>query len=320
MDGKYHPNPVRRVEIPKENGKKRNYKEWGMGTMGNKRIGFIGLGAMGLPMARNLLKNDFEVHVAVHRNSEPVQELKGQGAVVHDSLEHVAAGCEVLISILPADMEMQNVLLDAKLLDALNGDAVLVEMTSGSPAMMKRVHDVYRNKGIRVLDAPVSGGTIGAEKGTLTVMAGGEADVLDDVRRVLEAMAGNIYLVGSVGAGKAIKAINQMLAGVHMVAAAEAFALAQKLEIDKDILKQVIGSSSGASWMFLNKVDAMSDRNFKPGFKQRLMKKDVQIAVDEGRNIPLPLAGLALQLYNMTEKDIGEKDFSAIAEYFVGDE
>jgi len=160
--------------------------------------------------------------------------------------------------------------------------------------------------------------------GAFDVVAGGavegEAAVLADVRRVLEAMARNIYLVGPVGAGKAIKAINQMLAGVHMVAAAEAFALAQKLEIDKDMLKQVIGSSSGASWMFLNKLDAMSDRNFKPGFKQRLMKKDVQIAVDEGRNIPLPLAGLALQLYNMSEKDIGEKDFSAIAEYFLGDE
>jgi 3-hydroxyisobutyrate dehydrogenase-like beta-hydroxyacid dehydrogenase len=288
--------------------------------MGFKRIGFIGLGAMGLPMARNLLNKGFDVHVAIHRNPEPVQELKGMGAIVHNNLEDIASNSEVLISILPADKEMQSVLLDRRILNSLTIESILIEMTSGSPAMMKHVHDVYREKGIRVLDAPVSGGTIGAEKGTLTVMAGGDAGVLDAAREVLEAMAQNIYLVGPVGAGKAIKAINQMLAGVHMIASAEAFALAEKLEIDKDMMKQVIGSSSGSSWMLMNKLDTMAKRDFKPGFKQRLMKKDVQIAVDEGKNLPLPLATLALQLYNMTEKVIGEKDFSAIASYILGDE
>jgi 3-hydroxyisobutyrate dehydrogenase-like beta-hydroxyacid dehydrogenase len=288
--------------------------------MGIKRVGFIGLGAMGLPMAKNLLKIGFEVHVAVHRNPEPIAELKKLGAIVHDSLEGIASSSEVMISILPADQEMQSVLLKECFVNSIATDSILIEMTSGSPAMMKQVHAVYREKGIRVLDAPVSGGTIGAEKGALTVMAGGDAGVLDEVRQVLEAMAQNIHLVGPVGAGKAIKAINQMLAGIHMIASAEAFALAEKLEIDKDMLKQVIGSSSGASWMLMNKLDTMANRDFKPGFKQRLMKKDVQIAVEEGKSLPLPLATLALQLYNMTEKEIGEQDFSAIASYILGDE
>ena len=285
-----------------------------------KRVGFIGVGAMGLPMARNLLKHGYEVQVAVHRNPRPVEELRSLGAAVHPHLEHVALNSEALISILPADREMEQVLLDESIAGALPADCILIEMTSGSPATMKAIHAAYSERGIRVLDAPVSGGTAGAENGTLTVMAGGDEDVLDEVRPLLAAMAGNIWRVGPVGAGKAVKAINQMLAGIHMIASAEALALAGKLEIDPETLVRVIGSSSGASWMLLNKWETIVKRDFKPGFKQRLMKKDVQIAVEEGRDLPLPLAHLALQLYNMTGKQIGEQDFSAIAGYILGDE
>ena len=285
-----------------------------------KRIAFVGLGAMGLPMALNLLKHGYEVHAAIHRNPKPVETLRQAGAVVHDSVPAAAAAGEVLISILPEDRDMQSVLLDEKLLGAITGVRMLIEMTSGSPDMMKRVHSVYAQRGIRVLDAPVSGGTAGAEQGTLTVMAGGDADALEQARPVLEAMARNIYSVGPVGAGKAIKAINQMLAGVHMLAAAEAFALARKLGIDKDTLRQVIGASSGMSWMLMNKLDPMDARNFAPGFKQRLMKKDIAIAASEGRDLPLPLTTLALQLYTMKEKEIGELDFSAMAASILGDD
>lgn len=285
--------------------------------MGSKHIGFIGLGAMGLPMARNLLKNGFELHVAAHRNREPIEALKKEGAIEHSSISGIISNCEVLISILPEDKEMQEVLLSTQVLDGLSSDCVLIEMTSGSPGMMKKVYAAYDEKGIRVLDAPVSGGTIGAEKGTLTVMAGGDAEVLEESRSVLEAMARNIYWVGPVGTGKAIKAINQMLAGIHMIASAEAVALAEKLDIDMEMLKQVIGNSSGTSWMLMNKLDNLSERNFTPGFKHRLMKKDVQIAVDEGADLALPLASLALQLYKMSEKEFGEQDFSAISKYIL---
>lgn len=280
--------------------------------MSFKHIGFIGLGAMGLPMAANLLKHGFELHIAAHRNREPVEVLKKAGATEHASLSDLVANIDVLISILPEDRQMQEVLLSSEILNGLRSDCVLIEMTSGSPDMMKKVDQAYSDKGIRVLDAPVSGGTVGAENGTLTVMAGGEGSVLEAVRPVLEAMAKHIYLVGDVGAGKAIKAINQMLAGIHMIASAEAVALSEKLGIDKEVLKQVIGSSSGASWMLLNKLDNLSNRSYTPGFKHKLMKKDVQIAVNEGSDLALPLASLALQLYKMSEKEFGELDFSAI--------
>ncbi|TBL79455.1 NAD(P)-dependent oxidoreductase [Paenibacillus thalictri] len=277
-----------------------------------RRIGFIGLGAMGLPMARNLLKSGFELHIAAHHRREPVEELKRAGAIEHASVPEVAAQCDALITILPEDRQVRQVLLSDGVLERLRPDGMLIEMTSGSPDMMKQVAGACRRRGMRVLDAPVSGGTAGAENGTLTVMAGGDETAFEAARPVLEAMAKQMYLVGEAGTGKAVKAINQMLAGVHMIAAAEAAALAEQLGIGKDTVKQVIANSSGASWMLLNKLDALADRSFHPGFKLKLMRKDVQIAVSEGRDLPLPLASLALQLYKISEKELGELDFSAV--------
>lgn len=277
-----------------------------------RSVGFIGLGAMGLPMAKNLLKKGFELHVAAHRNRGPVEELTEAGAIEHDSVGEIVSNSQVVISILPADLEMENVLLSEDVLGRFTSDHILIEMTSGSPEMMKKVNTAFHEKGARVLDAPVSGGTIGAENGTLTVMAGGDAGVLEECRPVLDAMAANIYLVGATGAGKAIKAINQMLAAIHMTAAAEAVVLAEKLEIDKEVMKEVVGKSSGASWMIQNKTDALSERNYAPGFKLNLMKKDIQIAVNEGAEKELPLASFVLELFEQEAKENGELDFAVI--------
>lgn len=285
--------------------------------MKHKHIGFIGLGAMGLPMALNLLEHGYTVHITPHRNLESIKALVEKGAVEHTTIANLAAEAEVLISILPEDKEMEAVLLAPSTLDRLSSSCILVEMTSGSPEMMKKINSIYVARGIRVLDAPVSGGTIGAQNGTLTVMAGGSEEELEAVRPVLEVMAKNIYLVGEVGAGKAIKAINQMLAAIHMIAAAEAVALSEELGINKDILKQVIGNSSGGSWMMLNKVDDLSRRSYIPGFKHKLMKKDVQIAVNEGINLKLPLANQALQMFLSSEKQDGDLDFSSIGKYIL---
>ncbi|TJY42277.1 NAD(P)-dependent oxidoreductase [Cohnella pontilimi] len=281
--------------------------------MDYRNIGFLGLGAMGLPMAHNLLKKDFQLHIAAHRNRKPVEQLSNEGAVEHSSAAEVAKSCDVLISILPADQEMSDVLLDGEVLEGLSSNGgILIEMTSGSPGMMKRVAAACGDRGVRVLDAPVSGGTVGAEKGTLTVMAGGDESVLDSVRHVLEAMAAKIYRVGDIGAGKGMKAVNQMLAGIHMAATAEAAALAGKLGIDPGILKQVIGSSSGASWMLLNKLDGLLQGEYAPGFKHRLMTKDIQIAAQESEDLRLPLTEFVLKLYRDTEAEYGELDFSAV--------
>jgi len=278
------------------------------------RIGFIGLGAMGLPMARNLLKNGYSLHVAVNRNRKPVDELVGLGARELASTDEVIAGSDCIVAILPADAEMESVLLSDRALAAIRPGQTLIEMTSGTPSMMERVAEAWQARGAQVLDAPVSGGTVGAEQGTLTVMAGGEPDVLESVRPVLEAMARKIYRVGGIGAGKAIKAINQMLAAIHMMAAAEAAALAEKLGIDPGILKEVIGASSGASWMMANKLDGLISGQFEPGFKLALMHKDIRIAVSEaGDDLRLGLARFVLDAYGQAAVRYGELDFSAIS-------
>lgn len=282
-----------------------------------RRIGFIGLGAMGLPMAKNLLKNNFELHVAAHRNRNSIETLKTMGAIEEPTLVDLVAKCDCIITILPADREMEHVLLNPDIMEAINPNTVIIEMTSGSPEMMKKVHAAYSEKGVKVLDGPVSGGTIGAENGTLTIMAGGDADLLATVRNVLDAMAQNIYLVGPVGSGKAIKAINQMLAGIHMTAVAEAVSLAETLDIDLDKLKEVIGKSSGSSWMLENKAEGLVRRDFTPGFKLNLMKKDIEIAVNEARSSRLPLANFVLDLFKQAEKDHGNEDFSAIGKSVI---
>ncbi|UOQ86965.1 NAD(P)-dependent oxidoreductase [Gracilibacillus salinarum] len=278
-----------------------------------KKIGFIGLGAMGLPMAQNILKQGFQLHVAQHRNPDPVTVLENQGAQVHASLADVIRNSDVVISILPTDQELNDVLLSEEIMESFHQEAILIEMTSGSPDAIKRLHKVYNNKGIRVLDAPVSGGTPGAESGTLTVMLGGEQSTLDEVEDVINAMAKNVYSVGDVGAGNAVKAINQMLAGIHMIATSEAVRLANELNVDTGVLKEVIGNSSGQSWMLMNKLDAIVQEQFEPGFKLKLMKKDVQIAVNEARTSALPIASLALELYQSAQKEYGESDFAAIS-------
>ena len=278
------------------------------------RTGFIGLGAMGLPMARNLLKNGYSLSVAVNRNRQPVDKLVRQGAVELASSEEVIARSDVICTILPADAEMESVLLAEPVLSSLRPGQTLIEMTSGTPSMMRRVAEAWQARGAQVLDAPVSGGTVGAEQGTLTVMTGGDPEVLERVRPILEAMARKIYRVGGIGSGKAIKAINQMLAAIHMMAAAEAAALAEKLGIDSEILKEVIGASSGASWMMANKLDSLLKEQFEPGFKMALMKKDIRIAVSEaGEDLRLGLARFVLDAYEQASAHYGELDFSAIS-------
>ncbi|MUG69394.1 MULTISPECIES: NAD(P)-dependent oxidoreductase [Paenibacillus] len=276
-------------------------------------IAFIGLGAMGLPMAKRLIKAEHGLHIIKHRNPLPVEELASMGATVHEHAADAVLACDMIISILPSDKEMESVLLEESVLESAKPGALLLEMTSGSPQMMKKVAKAYMDKGIRVLDAPVSGGTTGAEQGTLTLMIGGKQEDVEEAKPVMEAMGKNFFLVGSYGAGKAVKAINQLLAAVHMLASSEALAIAESLEVDLNMLNEVVGKSSGGSWIFANKLKAVADGQFDPGFRLNLMKKDVGIAIKEGEGISLPLSTLAYQLYEMAALTDGDQDFAAVS-------
>ena len=282
--------------------------------MKQTKIGWIGLGAMGLPMAGRLTQAGYEVATVIHRNAEPAARLVGMGATLADNPAALVAECEIVATIVPADREMEQVLLDPEVLAALRPGTLLLEMTSGTPAMMKRVAAAWESRGCRVLDAPVSGGTAGARDGKLTAMVGGEPEVVAAAGPVLDRLTAQVVRVGDIGAGKAVKAINQMLAAVHMVAAAEAVALAERLEVDLEALHSVVRASSGSSWIFANKLPLIAERNFVPGFRLDLMKKDLGIALSEGAELPLPLAEAAYGLYDAASQTDGSLDYAAVSD------
>ena len=277
------------------------------------KIGFIGLGSMGFPMAIRLCEAGYKLLIAVHKNHEKVEKLKEKGAIIKESFKEVILNSDIILTILPADEQVKKVLLQEEVVDNLKENQVLIEMTSCSPKTMKKIFDVYESKGVKVLDAPVSGGTEGAENGTLTLMIGGDANLVVDVSPILDKISIKKVVVGEAGAGKTVKMINQMLASIHMLAASEAFALAKQSNVDLQTLKDVIENSSGNSWVFQNKYENLMSQNFALGFRLRLMVKDINIALEEGRILELPLTNLTSNVYKMALQDYGEMDISAVS-------
>ncbi|WP_067925168.1 NAD(P)-dependent oxidoreductase [Alicyclobacillus shizuokensis] len=287
-----------------------------MGDIRKQTIGFLGLGAMGLPMATRLCKAGYSLNVVRHRRPQPVQQLETLGAKVVRDVAEMIEQSDVVMTILPSDREMESSLLQEDVLFRVRPGLVLVEMTSGSKGVMKRVDEEFRSRGASVLDAPVSGGTSGAENGTLTIMAGGSPAVIEAVRDILGELAANVIPVGDVGDGKAVKAINQMLAGIHMLATVEAIQLARKLNLDMSRVLEVVSQSSGASWIFTHKSKDILTGNDSLGFKMNLMIKDLGIALSDGASVSMPLASLARSLYLLASHKFGEVDFSAVSKLF----
>jgi 3-hydroxyisobutyrate dehydrogenase-like beta-hydroxyacid dehydrogenase len=267
----------------------------------DKKIGFIGLGQMGKPMAANLIKSGFQVSVTYHRNRAPAEELQAQGAQVLHSVKEIAENSDVVITILPEDKEIYEV-YTAKdgLLNHLKKESICIEMTSAKPNSVKDINKIAIGKGIHVLDAPVSGGIAGAEQGKLTIMAGGNPKLLESSRTILEAMGDKIYYTGDVGSGKAIKMINQLINAGNTYIASEALYLAKQLELDMEIFKTVIKDSSGGSFVFNNAViKAIIPEHYESGFKLELMKKDIRLSIEQAneKNLSLPVSNLIYQIY-----------------------
>lgn len=286
------------------------------------RVGFIGLGAMGFPMARNVLKAGYELFTMYHRNPAPVNALAAQGAVVVERPEQVARAADIIITILPADAELKEVVLGpGGLRGALSPGKVLVDMTSATPLTIREIEQALRPLGVAVVDAPVSGGTTAAEEGTLTIMVGAEESLLRQYRPLLETMGKTIYHVGPVGLGKVVKMINQLMAAIHLLAIGEAFSLGVRLGADPETLYQVIKDSSGYSRMMdLRLPGFLFENSFIPGFRLDLMRKDVGLALDSARsvNVPLIFGSVAYQLLSAASAaGHGGDDFSAAAAFLA---
>ncbi|MEW5911826.1 MAG: NAD(P)-dependent oxidoreductase [Thermodesulfobacteriota bacterium] len=283
----------------------------------SERIGFIGLGRMGGPMSRRLLQAGYDL-VAFDVDQQALERAQDLGAQAAGSPQEVARQCRTVITIVPNSNIVEQVVLGAEglLQGAQEGD-VLMEMTTAYPMSTLKVAERLRQRGVNMIDAPVSGGVVGAEAGTLSIMVGGEAQLVERVRPLLEAMGKNIFHMGPVGAGHAMKAVNNVLSACSMAATSEAVALAVKVGLDAkkvvDVLQVSTGRSYATEWKFPRFV---LPRRFDDGFTIELFNKDLDICTRMARELGVPMfmAHTVQQLFSFAQaKGMGPEGHTAIA-------
>lgn len=279
-------------------------------------IAFIGLGAMGKPMAINIAKAGYSLKV-FDLFKPAVEEMVAQGAIA------VASPCEAALDSDLVFMSLPNATIVGNVVTADNGvlagshpGQIIVDLSSVTPGHTKKMAALASVKGVEYLDAPVSGGVAGAIAGTLTIMVGGEPTVFERCREILLVVGKKLYHVGAVGAGDTLKLVNNMLLGINMAGVAEALTLGVKAGLDPKIMLEVIGASSGRSYALEAKVPNFVLRgNFEPGFAIDLQYKDLEMATQTAKELgmPLLLTTLAQQVYETARASgLGRKDISAI--------
>jgi 2-hydroxy-3-oxopropionate reductase len=251
-------------------------------------IGFIGLGIMGKPMSLHLLKAGYLLTV-LDRNPEPQNELAAAGAQVGSSPRGVAETCDVIITMLPDSPDVEEVILGrGGVLDGLRAGSLVIDMSTIMPSVARRVAEVVRQKGCDALDAPVSGGQVGAQKATLSIMVGGSTVAFERARPIFETMGKNIVHVGDAGAGQVTKAANQIVVAVTIAAVSEALLLAAKAGVDPAKVREALLGGFAQSRILDLHGNRMLQRNFAPGFKIKLHRKDMNIILNTARS-GLPL-------------------------------
>jgi 3-hydroxyisobutyrate dehydrogenase len=284
------------------------------------QVGFIGIGVMGRPMTLNLLKAGHDVTIyARHPEKPEVQEVLQAGARLAPSSRAVAIASEIVITMVPNSAQVEEVVAGPNgILDGARKGLIIIDMSTISPATSRKMAEIAATKGAHFLDAPVSGGSQGAEQGTLTIMVGGEHAVFEHVLPVLEAMGKKekIVYVGPSGSGEIIKIVNNMLVGTIAAATAEAFVLGVKAGVDVDTMAKVIGISTGASWQLSNQFPLRAfNGNFNPGFMTNLLHKDLGLALNLAaeNQTPVVLTSLARQLYEMARAaGYGHDDYTVL--------
>jgi len=282
------------------------------------RVGFIGLGIMGKPMARNLLKAGHEL-VVYDVSPQAVADVVASGAARGESARDVAARSEVAITMVPDGPEVEVAILGPS--GALEGAApgsVIVDMSSISPLVAQTVGAACDAKGVGFLDAPVSGGEPKAIEGTLAIMVGGRQATFDRVLPLFQAMGSSATLTGPVGAGNVTKLANQIMVAVNIAGMGEALVLATKAGLDPEVVFNAVKGGLAGSAVLNAKAPMVISRNFKPGFRVRLHQKDLRNALlaAEAMKVPLPFTSLAQQvLVALMNAGRGELDHSAIATF-----
>lgn len=280
-----------------------------------RRIGFIGLGIMGAPMAENLLKAGYEV-TAYNRSRAKVERLAKAGARPAADVAEATADADVVITMLPDSPEVREIVLEpGGVLEHARPGTVFVDMSTIAPETAVAVAEAAREKDVRVLDAPVSGGEQGAVDGSLSIMVGGDAETFDSVQPVLEALGKTIVHVGPHGAGQTVKAANQLIVAGNISLVSEALVLLEASGVDRERALDVLAGGMAGSTVLDRKGATMLARNFKPGFRIDLHDKDMGIAMASARSagVSLPVTGLVAQLVASARAlGYGDLDHSAL--------
>lgn len=284
------------------------------------KIGFIGLGIMGRPMVRNLMKAGHEV-VVYDIISENVEMMTKEGAKSADSPKAVAQECEeLIITMLPNSPHVKSVVMGENgVLEGAKPGVILIDMSSIDPLASKEIFEACADKGVKMLDAPVSGGEPKAVDGTLSIMAGGEEEVFRQVKEILLHMGASVVYCGTIGAGNTTKLANQVIVALNIAAVSEAFMLSTKAGVAPEKVFEAIRGGLAGSTVMNAKVPMMLNRDFEPGFKIDLHIKDLNNAIAAGHQLgaPLPLTAAVMEMLQTLHADgNGQSDHSALVKYY----
>ncbi|MEE8553631.1 MAG: NAD(P)-dependent oxidoreductase [Desulfobacterales bacterium] len=280
------------------------------------KVAFIGLGTMGIPMTLNILNAGFDL--TVHNRTRDKEKIPAkEGAQRAASPREAAVGAEVIITCVSDTPDVEEVIMGENgVIHGAQAGSIVVDMSTISPSTTRRIAQDLGKKGIKMIDAPVSGGSEGAQKGTLSIMVGGEAEDLEKVDPVLKAMGKTITHIGPVGAGQLTKAINQIIVGGTYWSVAEGVTLGIKAGLDMDKVLQAVGSGAAQSWALTNRSGNMIKNLYPLGFKVKLHRKDLNIALEIARElgVTLPLAAYVEQVETgLIARGHEDEDMSALA-------
>ncbi|MBT6146689.1 MAG: NAD(P)-dependent oxidoreductase [Gemmatimonadetes bacterium] len=274
-------------------------------TPSDTQIGFVGLGIMGAPMAQNLMKAGYKLKVYNRSDRPRVQEVVDAGAERVATPRAAAEGSDVIITIVTDTPDVQNVILgDDGVIHAAASGSTVIDMSTISPRATQDMAAALAAKGVRMLDAPVSGGDVGAINGTLSIMVGGKQDAFDHCLPVFEAMGKNVNLIGDHGAGQTTKACNQIAVAGANLAMAEALMLAAASELDVQKVLDAISGGAAGSWQMTNLGPRIVKGDFAPGFMVRLQQKDLKLVLEAANDVKLAVPGVSLahQYFNIVER------------------
>lgn len=283
------------------------------------KIGFIGLGIMGKPMSKNLLKAKYEL-IVMDKNNEVTKELGSLGATIVGSPAEVAKDVDVIITMLPNSPQVKEVVLGKNgIIEGGKPGLTIIDMSSISPIVSRELAAELEKVGMNMLDAPVSGGEPKAIEGTLSVMVGGKSEIFTKYYDLMKSMAASVVRVGETGSGNIAKLCNQIIVAINISAVSEAMILAQKAGVSPELVYNAIRGGLAGSTVLDAKAPMMMNRKFAPGFRIDLHIKDLNNVLDTSHNlgIPLPLSAAVMEMMQALKADgLGNEDHSSLVKYY----